>query len=322
MNRSKLAKSISLLLTAGTLTVAGTSNAFASATYYNTNKPIDAAPIVVDGISYEEHYTDTGALGTDGWIKSDNSGNSGTVLPWLGTTGGVRPFDYVGKMPANWAAKITAVGDSLEISQADAALRYGSTWGPYEETLVNIDTAKGAWSDGYQGWGHNTDIGLFKSDVTALVTLNLTTLFNDSEPDKSWSNFGVTVFTGMDTGNAGYSHHYDWNCPTCASPQLFTKSNPGGSDGVIYDGSIGVSIPGQAYSANVDDTTGFTFLAQADQVYSIYLGGNSGEGQFDPHAGYKLDITTAPVPVPGAVWLFGSALVGLIGLRRHRPQNA
>ena len=249
---------------------------------------------------------------------SGNQSNTGTPLPWLGTENNTRPFGYQGKMPLNWAAKITTAGDSLEISQADAQSRYGTEWGGSTTALVNIDTAKGAWFDGSQGWGHNTDIGLFKSDVSALVTLNLTTLFNDGESDKSWHNFGVTVFTGMDSGNSGYTHHFGWNCPSCGQP--FTNSNPGESDNVIYDGSIGVSIPGQAYSENVNSTTGFTFLAQAGQVYSIYLGGNSGDGQFSPHAGYQLNISTAPasVPLPGAVWLFGSAIAGFIGIRRRR----
>jgi len=38
------------------------------------------------------------------------------------------------------------------------------------------------------------------------------------------------------------------------------------------------------------------------------------EDYFLNHA--TLDVTYAPVPVPGAVWLFGSALAGLIGFRR------
>lgn len=39
--------------------------------------------------------------------------------------------------------------------------------------------------------------------------------------------------------------------------------------------------------------------------------------------GNKLSLTSfRPVPVPGAVWLFGSALVGLIGFGRQRLDNA
>ena len=33
---------------------------------------------------------------------------------------------------------------------------------------------------------------------------------------------------------------------------------------------------------------------------------------------YELTITTAPVPIPAAVWLFGSGLLGLIGIARRK----
>lgn len=315
MTKTKLAKGISLVLSTGILGIAITENALASATYYNTNKPIETT------ITDSDRYTDWSDLGTDGWTRSNDQANTGTVLPWLGTSGGSRPFGYVGLSALNWAAHVTNAGDSLEISQSDAATHYGTGWGSAPSSLVNIDTAKGAWNDGAQGWAHNTDIGLFKSDVTARVTLNLTSLFLAADPGPQWSTFGITVFTGMDTDdqltnaitpNTDYSHHAEWNSPLVP----FTSSNPMYTTGVVYDGSIGISIPGQAYSGNVDDVNGFTFLAQAGQVYSIYLGGNSGPGNFDPHAGYQLNITTAPVP--GAVWLFGSALFGLIGFSRRQ----
>ncbi|MBD9356876.1 hypothetical protein [Methylomonas albis] len=313
MINTKTAKTIAMILAGGSMSLAGISVASASATYYSTDRPID-------GSYAPDQYTDAAALGTDGWTRTGESGNSGTPLPWLGTVGGARPFGYVGYGSANWAAEITAAGDSLEISQADAAARYGTAWGAYGASLANIDTAKGAWYDGAQGWGHNTDIGLFKSDVTALVTINLTSLFNDSEPDKSWHNFGVTVFTGMDSSSSGYSRHTGWNYGTD-----FTQSDPFTSVGVVYDGSIGVSNPGKAYSATVDDVNGYTFLAQAGQVYSIYLGGNSGSGNYDPHAGYQLNITTeapASVPVPGAVWLFGTVIAGFVATGRRRLKGA
>ena len=145
----------------------------------------------------------------------------------------------------------------------------------------------------------------------------------------TFSQFGITVFTGLDTTTAAYSHHGAWNCPGCTTgtpsvpaPKPFDASNPfygaGVGSGVVYDGSIGVSIPGQAYSDNVDGINGFTFLAQAGQVYSVYLGGvgfsrwNAGVDNYQ--------LTVSAVPIPAAVWLFGSALAGLgvIGRRKGK----
>lgn len=43
----------------------------------------------------------------------------------------------------------------------------------------------------------------------------------------------------------------------------------------------------------------------------------SGEVNFDGRtSSYALDINVSPVPVPAAVWLFGSALMSLLGMRK------
>jgi hypothetical protein len=71
------------------------------------------------------------------------------------------------------------------------------------------------------------------------------------------------------------------------------------------------------YITHTDDST-VSFEAQAGQVYSILLGGYSGAGNFGPHAGYSLSISS--VPVPGAVWLFVSAMFGLVGFQRRKQK--
>lgn len=54
-------------------------------------------------------------------------------------------------------------------------------------------------------------------------------------------------------------------------------------------------------------------------LYSLVYGGNPsfalGQTGFQ---GFAATLTTAPVPVPAAVWLFGSGLAGLVGLARRR----
>ncbi len=50
--------------------------------------------------------------------------------------------------------------------------------------------------------------------------------------------------------------------------------------------------------------TAYLYLAVADEGW-----GNNG-GQFD------VSLQVTPVPLPGTLWLFGSALLGMIGLRR------
>lgn len=52
--------------------------------------------------------------------------------------------------------------------------------------------------------------------------------------------------------------------------------------------------------------------------YSLVFGGNPPSGVPAVAQGYLATLTTSPVPVPAAVYLFGSGLVGLLGLARRR----
>ncbi len=283
MKRKRVVTSISAVL-AGTLGFVGDMQSAYAVTMYNTF--ITANP------------TDT-----DGWTHTGGIGNTGGLQPWVGVAN--QPFGYSGTSHLNWAAQITSPGDSMTVSSADAQARYGFT--------AEIDTGAGAWQDtgvdgsgnptanGPTGWKHQTDIGLIKSDVTQNVTLNLRTLGGIND------NFGVTVFTGIDSNTGSYNHHGSWNCPGCTPPKSFTADNPFGTQGLTY----------LAHDATVDATNGLTFTAEAGQVYSIYLGG-AGVGRWNNNiAGYELNIASAPVPVPAAIWLFGSALAGLAGARRR-----
>jgi hypothetical protein len=307
-----LARAVTLVFTGTALSI-GTAGDAAAHTMYNTFNAY-SAPAATDGGS-----------GTDGWTRVDGPGanyslgaalgsGGNAVKEWVGTSGAVpsqvRPFGYQGHQALNWAAEIHGAGDSLEISQLDATNRYGSSWG-----YADIDTARGAWNDkgplgnatSGQGWAHNTDYGLFKSHVDVFVTLTPSTLAGN------WNNFGITVFTGMDSATSSYSHHAGWNAkflsggdPDNSNPSENPAklNNPHGTSGLTY--------------LTHSELGDLTFLALADQIYSIYLGGNSGSGNFGPHDGYKLAITTTAVPVPAAAWLFGGALAGLVGSHRRR----
>lgn len=69
-----------------------------------------------------------------------------------------------------------------------------------------------------------------------------------------------------------------------------------------------------ASSISLDDY----LLAAGD--YTLYIGGNTS----DTSAGknFALSISASPVPVPAAVWLFGSALAGLGAIGRRKDKAA
>lgn len=311
MKRSKISHGITLVLAGAALSVGALTEASAaSTTMYNMDVRNDN--LLPNGISNR-------VGGTDGWVwgSVDNGAsfnwNYGTATPGFAGTGAGNPtpFGYIGKAHLNWAVQLGGAGDTAQISTADALSHYGPT-GTAQMTDVELDTGAGSWQDAQEistGWKHLTDIGLIKSDVTQKVTLNLTRMSAPSTPFLTNDNFGVTVFTGMDTNITGtYSHHGGWNCPTCSTALPFNANNPFGTTGLTY----------LTHDATVDAINGLTFTAQAGQIYSIYLGG-AGVGVWNRNVSdYKLDIATSPVPVPGAAWLFGSALAGMIGVHRRR----
>lgn len=281
MKKTKLAKAVAIAATGVALSL-GVSSVASAHVMYNT------------GI-----FTST-----DGWTLSGGKLMTGTPNLWEGTEGGIRPFGFVGKQALNWAATIHASGSILEVSQADSIADYGFA--------ADIDTANGAWGSWQvdpanptftQGWAHNTDFGLIKSHIDTDIKIDVSKV-NSAD---NVNNFGITVFTGMDDGTADFNHHSAWN-----------KNYVSG----IFENPAQVDDPfsthGLAYLTHGDQST-VTFHAVADQVYSIYLGGNDVNGDIfgDPLA-YKA--TVSAVPVPAAAWLFGSGLMGLVSFGRRKQK--
>lgn len=289
MKKSKLAKAIAYAV-AGIAMAAATS-ASASNTMYNLYNA-SATPRVTDGNNPGSGQTG----GTDGWVwggpyltSADSGGQA--VAGWVGTASTTtNAFGSVKAIALNWGAHITNAGDSLEISQADSFANYG--------VYADIDTAGGAWHQSVgNGWRHNIDIGLFKSDVTQDVTLNIEGI------NSTIANFGITVYKGLSTNvTPDYSHHGPYN----------------GDSNINYEG-MAYEIRTLRDAVTKLTTNQLTFTANAGEIYTIILGGNNGVNWNQQFDGYKLSISTpSAVPVPGAVWLFGSALIGLVGAQRRK----
>jgi hypothetical protein len=283
------------LALAGAITASlmGSTSASASSTMYNMFKPANAT------------------TSTDGWVygfngalpqgtRGGSAANPISPVNFVGTASATTtPFGYSGNSHLNWAVQLTGSGDSAEISAADSLT--------HSAVAAEIDTGGGAWQDNEaipQGWKHQTDIGLIRSDVTQNVRINLETLGG------VFSRFGVTVFEGMDTNTGNYSHHGAWNKPTDGRP--FTQDNPFGT----------IGLDNIKYSDNVTGSNYIEFFAEANKIYTVYLGGYQAAFWNAGVDGYVANISTAPVPVPGAVWLFGSAMAGMVGFGRRKAAVA
>jgi hypothetical protein len=305
MKKTQLAKAIAFAITGAALTAGSVSTASAATTMYNTyNAFATATP--TDGVP------PSGAQPTtDGWVWGKLAAPGAGANPgFVGINGSSTvststPFSYTGGGIVNWGIHLTSATDSGVISQADAFTNYG--------VYADIDTAKGAWSDATLatagGWRHNTDIGLFKSDVSTDVKLSIQGL------TQSNTDFGFTIFKGMDTSTTAYGHHGQWNQGNNATGLTALSLLGGGTTFTLSD-IVAYSVGG-ASTSNLND---IIFHAEAGQVYTIALGGYRNGKWGDTADGYVMNV--AAVPLPAAVWLFGSAVAGFFGIGRRKKQIA
>jgi hypothetical protein len=334
MKKTKLAHAVALAITGTALSFGAVSTASATTTsMYNlstgggsdasTNTSFDPA----SGGSWAGFYT--GA--TDGWTNGaigPSVGDGTGASKWAGTSGvNNTPFGYTGAH-LNWGFEITGgAGGTGEISTYDAHNTYG--------VYADIDSAKGAWAalntgTNTGGWRHDLDTGLFKTDTSGTVTLSVQGILSPT------AEYGFTVFKGMDAVT-GYNHHGQWNDynntqagaadgfsspynnTTAGTP--FSPASTVASNGAVTAGTPLDPADIVAYSvggATPGNLNTISFNAEAGEIYTIFLGGYKLGNWGDTTDGYELTISQTPVPVPGAVWLFGSALAGFAGVNRRK----
>lgn len=221
-------------------------------------------------------------------IGSSTANNNATG-PW---TGGA-PAGYDGKLPVTWVANVhndSNPNASYEVSKANA-IEEGAASTYAVETLAN------RWNP-TRSWGNAMDFGLI--DLHAAGNL-LITVAADASQNSTFVP-GFTLFSGWaDTGTG--NKHGSWN----ANP-----NNPGtlGATGLTYLGHASTTIEGGVAS--------YLFTGLAEGKYSLWIGGNGPTGTTTGSQSYVATISASPVPVPGAVWLFGSAIVGMIGVGRRK----
>jgi hypothetical protein len=304
-----LANAVSIALAGGALMAGGISTASASTTMYNLyNSNVNGFDSSGNALPCSPCTGSGNGVGgfTDGWVwglptaangyNGPTSSNPDPGFPnWAGTSSPTTtPFNaYTSAVSLNWGFRLFSATDSGQISNADAISRYNQS--------ADIDTAKGAWFDNAAspvGWLHDLDIGLFKSDVTTQVKLDV------SGVNYSGTNFGITVFHNMSNNTTGYVHHGSWNASQNGTP------TPPGLGFTAADIVATTDTSGAPLNLNE-----LVFNAQAGQFYTIVVGGWRDGAWFDTNDGYKLNVTA--VPLPAAVWLFGSAIAGL-GLANRR----
>jgi hypothetical protein len=206
---------------------------------------------------------------------------------------------YAGKLPGNWYAELHSDNETQSLSTA-GAITQGA---PGTYVLQSLNNK---WNPA-NSWGNALSFGLIELNETSNLTIRVaadTSLGSTFLP-------GFTLWEGWDTGTG--NKHGAWN----ANP-----TNPGnrGATGITYYGhaSTNSSDNGINYSYS-NGAVEITFANLLAGEYNLWIGGN-GSGNISTGQQFTVDLTTSAVPIPAAVWLFGSALagMGIIGRRRDK----
>jgi hypothetical protein len=111
---------------------------------------------------------------------------------------------------------------------------------------------------------------------------------------------------------ASFSTSWTLGAGSDAKGRVAITANPNtGPNAIKFDLDVlvnGISVMSFASSA-LDKVFNLSFLAT--DVVEFVVNGLAKKG--------NIDISVSSVPIPAAVWLFGSALMGLLGVTRRKP---
>ena len=128
-------------------------------------------------------------------------------------------------------------------------------------------------------------------------------LFDDSD-------FGGTALViGKEGGQVVFTDNNNGSC----NAEFFDKNDT--SDGSITLSDNANFMLGMDWGAGYYGDSNTTLIRSPD-TYLIVFDGLDGSGA--EISGNTLAVDLAPVPVPAAVWLFGSGLLGLVGIARRK----
>lgn len=317
----------------GSTTYNATTNSFIS----GTGGPAATATETPGNLPYMwysgQHTKSTGVTKRSlftGSSVTDNTSNmlSGMTTPAANNTSLTLPNGDVLTAPtgANWGTNNTA-----SLWNAYNAKNTGgnaATWGtvmadlpadgnhPYLAVAGNsVETGQGLdYGLIHISCGTNTagDNCASVGDIKATITIQ-----NDSDYSQYNGLLDVALYRSVDTSTTS-----DRNAADTFGAANFQGSNLGQA---IWTASMSSTFDTLFYSFVFNQaewaatgTPGY----ETNGFYTLVIGAHGGTGSTDDAAAYSVLVTTSPVPIPGAIWLFGGALACLVRLGRRKAAIA
>jgi hypothetical protein len=203
------------------------------------------------------------------------------------------------------AATITTPGPETGLGYEWQVVMGGTDSGTYSGSVGAKSWAEPGNPDDAPGWTHTSDWTAL--DLTGVSGPTLLTLTLDRGATGSLFP-AFSLYSGWELAVDDTSNHTFNNTGNISWATSLTYidhlANAGGPIGT--DNGTGVTSVSRTWALDPG-------------LYSLNFGGNPAFalGQTGSHD-FTATLTTAPVPVPAALYLFGSGLVGLVGLARRK----
>jgi hypothetical protein len=182
---------------------------------------------------------------------------------------------------------VGADGNSIQITSYNMDTYTGTAGGDFATRMVNTSGATGFISD------------------TGAMTLNLA------------GRTGIALYFAGSLGEQAWNIDSHTAKPYCPGTNATTQFTTGSMTAVdCATGAAAVSLSG---SALVGSVVGGTYTGTGKIVSAGNVGNAWGFFDGTPYSEiYNITVTGTAVPVPAAVWLLGSGLLGLVGVARRK----